>query len=87
MAVVFLDREAAAGDPSAWSRACASLEAVRAAVRPRDARIVVAVVQASAFALMATVMRDWLCCVATEHTRVLAAHKGHPHTGKEFLMT
>jgi hypothetical protein len=45
VAAVFLDRQAAAGDPSAWSRACASLEAVRAAVKPRGARIVVAVVQ------------------------------------------
>lgn len=42
---MFLDREAVAGDPSAWSRACASLEAVRAAVKPRGAHIVVAVVQ------------------------------------------
>jgi hypothetical protein len=45
VAAVFLDREAAAGDPSAWSRACAALEAVRAAVKPCGARIVVAVVQ------------------------------------------
>jgi len=33
------------GDPSAWSRACAALEAVRAAARPRGARLIVAIVQ------------------------------------------
>lgn len=36
------------GDPSAWSRACAALEAVRAAARPRGARLIVAIVQVTA---------------------------------------
>ena len=53
VAAVFLDRQAAAGDPSAWSRACAALEAVRAAVKPRGARIVVAVVQVTRPQLLA----------------------------------
>ncbi len=38
-------RGAVGGDPGAWSRSCAALEAVRAAARPRGARLVVAIVQ------------------------------------------
>ncbi|KAK9839808.1 hypothetical protein WJX81_003235 [Elliptochloris bilobata] len=45
VAVLFLEREAAVGDPAAWTRILAALEAVRVATRPRGARTVIVVVQ------------------------------------------
>ena len=40
-----LCREAAVGDPAAWTRVLAALEAVRVATRPRGARTVIFIVQ------------------------------------------